>query len=78
VRLSIYEHTHLLLRAIVELREALRLDPKNHLAHYNLGAILERKGDLQSALTEYRAAHTLDPEDADYKQAYERLLKKVK
>ncbi|MGB2889264.1 MAG: tetratricopeptide repeat protein, partial [Candidatus Acidiferrales bacterium] len=61
-----------------ELREALRLDPKNHLAHYNLGGALQSKGDLQGALIEYRAAHTLDPEDGDYKQAYEELLKKMK
>jgi len=64
--------------AIVELRDAVRLDPKNHLAHFNLGGALEVKGDLQGALIEYRAAHTLDPEDADYKQAYELLLKKMK
>jgi Tfp pilus assembly protein PilF len=60
------------------LRESLRLDPKNHLAHFNLGGALERKGDLQGALIEYRAAHTLDPNDGDYKQAYEGLLKKIK
>jgi hypothetical protein len=36
--------------------------------------VLEQKGDLQGALSEYRAAYVLDPKDVDYKQNYERLL----
>ncbi len=35
---------------------------------------LEGKGDRRGALVEYRAAYTLDPKNAQFKQAYERLL----
>jgi len=64
--------------AIAGFREALRLNPSYANAHNSLGVALEYKGDRQGALEEYRAAYTLDPKDADYKQNYERLLKKVK
>jgi tetratricopeptide (TPR) repeat protein len=50
------------------------LEPTNTLAHANLGIALERKGNLQGALEEYRAAYMLDPKNATYKQNYERLL----
>ena len=38
---------------------------------------LEKKGDRQGALEEYRAAYMLDPKNATYKQNYERLLQQV-
>ena len=55
-------------------REALRLNPSSGLAHSFLGLALEMKGDRQGALEEYRAAYTLDPNNAQFKQAYDRLL----
>ena len=60
--------------AIAEYREALRLNPNLAEAHNNLGVALERKGDRQGALEEYRAAYTRDPEDATNRQNYLRLL----
>jgi Flp pilus assembly protein TadD len=62
---------------IAEEREALRLNPNNSSAHFCLGFALERKGDRQGALEEYRAAYILDPKNATYKRDYERLLQQV-
>jgi len=64
--------------AIAEYREALRLNPANHLAHYDLGVALEKKGDRQGALQEYRAAYQLDPKTPPYRRAYERLSQQDK
>jgi hypothetical protein len=38
---------------------------------------LEKKGDRQGALEEFRAAYMLDPKNAAYKRDYERLLRQV-
>ena len=38
--------------AIAEYREALRLNPNNDMAHYNLGLALEHKGDWDGAMAE--------------------------
>jgi len=54
-------------------REAVRLNSNSALAHSILGLALEKKGDRQGALGEYRAAYTLDPNNAQFKQAYDRL-----
>ena len=62
---------------IAEEREALRLNPNNGLAHDALGVGLEKKGDRQGALEEYRAALTLDPNNSIFKQNYERVLQQV-
>jgi tetratricopeptide (TPR) repeat protein len=64
--------------AIAEFREALRLNPNFDPGHYSLGVLLEGKGDRQAALEEYRAAYALKPDNSDYKNAYERLLRKLK
>jgi tetratricopeptide (TPR) repeat protein len=63
--------------AAAEEREALRLNPNNDFAHYVLGAVLEQKHNPQEALQEYRAAYELNPKNADYQKAYERLVKQV-
>ncbi len=47
-------------------------------AHYNLGVALERKGQRQDALQEYRAAYELNPQNPNYRQSYDVLLKKAK
>jgi len=41
---------------------ALVVTKNNHVAHVNLGVALEQKGELNEALTEYRAAEQLAPE----------------
>lgn len=58
-------------------REALRLDPNNELAHAYLGLVLEKRGNRQGALEEYRAAYMLRPQIAEFKDEYERLLREV-
>jgi tetratricopeptide (TPR) repeat protein len=42
--------------AMSALHDAIRIDPGHGPAHYNLGTLLEREGDLNGAETEYRAA----------------------
>jgi tetratricopeptide (TPR) repeat protein len=54
-------------------REAVRLNSSSALAHSILGLALENKGDRKGALEEYRAAYTLDPNNVQFKQAYDRL-----
>src|SRR5262249_15071894 len=43
-----------------EYRAALRSDPNNAKAHYNLGNALADKGDLEEAIREYQAALAID------------------
>jgi Tfp pilus assembly protein PilF len=50
--------------AMVEYREAIRLDPKLSLPHNNLGLALYGKNDLDGAMAEYREAIRLDPKFA--------------
>jgi len=64
--------------AIAEYREAIRLNPKYEVAHYNLGIALEQKGDKAGALEEYHTASVLKPNDVGYLQNYQRLLKQAK
>lgn len=54
-------------------RDALNLNPNSGLAHNFLGLALEMKGDRQGALAEYRAAYSLDPDNAQFKQSLDRL-----
>ena len=57
--------------------EALRLNPNTPLAHFNLGWALEQKADYADALQEYRRASELDPSNANYRGAIERVAKQV-
>lgn len=51
-------------QAIVALKEALRLDPKNEDAHWTLAAVYEHQGNLAGAVAERRAIVQLNPNDA--------------
>ena len=51
---------------------------KMPLNHYWLGHWLEKKGNREEALREYRAAYGLNPSLQWVKAAYERLLRKVR
>jgi tetratricopeptide (TPR) repeat protein len=50
-------------------KAALSLDPRCADAFYNLGSIAESKGDLLSALTNYRAALGINPLDRELQNA---------
>ena len=51
--------------AIASLREALELDPKVALVHYNLGLALSNKGQSDEAIASYRIAVELNPKNAE-------------
>jgi len=57
-------------RARVEMLEAIRRDPEDADAHNGLGYALEKLGDLNTALGEYRIATRLEPDDPVYRQHY--------
>jgi len=57
-------------RARVEMLEALRHDPNDADAHNGLGYALEKLGDIDSALKEYRVATHLEPDNPSYRQHY--------
>jgi len=51
--------------AIEHYREALRLQPDNPQAHYNLAVGLVRNGEPDAAIPELRTALQIDPEYPD-------------
>ena len=53
--------------------QALQLNPNSGMAHEFLGLALEMKGDRAGALEQYRTACALDPNDAQFKQSFDRL-----
>jgi tetratricopeptide (TPR) repeat protein len=55
---------------IAEYRTALRLDPNNVQAHYNLGHAYANKGDWDSAIAEYQTALLIG---SNYALAYNNL-----
>lgn len=63
-------------RARVELIEAVRHDPQNADAHNGLGYALEKLGDLDGALKEYRIATNLEPDEPSYREHYMMVLVK--
>ncbi len=64
-------------RARVEMLEAIRHDPTDADAHNGLGYALEKLGDLDLALKEYRIATHLEPDDLSYRQHYIDALAKL-
>lgn len=58
--------------------EAVRLDPKNADAHFNLGAIKEWRSDLTAALKHYRAASAMKPGDDEISDAVRAVEYKIK
>ncbi len=63
-------------RAQVEMLEAIRHDPSDADAHNGLGYALEKLGNLDAALKEFRTATHLDPDDPTYRQHYLEALGK--
>jgi tetratricopeptide (TPR) repeat protein len=64
-------------RGRVEMLEAIRHDPTDADAHNGLGYALEKMGDLDDALKEYRTATRLEPDDPTYRQHYFDALTRV-
>ncbi len=64
-------------RARVEMLEALRHDPTDADAHNGLGYALDKLGNLEGALNEYRTASHLEPDDRSYREHYIEALGKL-
>jgi hypothetical protein len=64
-------------RARVEMIEAIRHDQTDADAHNGLGYALDKLGDLDGALKEYRRATQLEPDDASYRTHYLETLVKI-
>ena len=59
--------------ALEQLAVAIRLDPINAEAYHNRGAIYERQGKREAAITEYRNALRYNPQYEPSRQALQRL-----
>jgi Flp pilus assembly protein TadD len=64
-------------RARVEMIEAIRHDQSDADAHNGLGYALEKLGDIDAALKEYRIATHLEPDDSTYRTHYLDALVKI-
>jgi tetratricopeptide (TPR) repeat protein len=64
-------------RARVEMIEAIRHDQTDADAHNGLGYALEKLGDIDGALKEYRTAYNLEPDDPSYRTHYFEALVKI-
>lgn len=64
-------------RARVEMIEAIRHDRSDADAHNGLGYALEKLGDLDGAVKEYRIATRLEPDDPTYRTHYFDALAKL-
>jgi Flp pilus assembly protein TadD len=64
-------------RARVEMIEAIRHDQGDADAHNGLGYALEKLGDIDDAVKEYRTAMNLEPDDPSYRTHYFDALVKI-
>jgi tetratricopeptide (TPR) repeat protein len=58
-------------------KKVLALDKNNTDAYYNLGAMAESRGDLNSALSYYQSALKIEPSDSDLRKAIEGVESKL-
>lgn len=63
--------------AILEMQEAVRLNPRNAAYRYNLGQILEIAGRVAEARLEYETALRLSPTYARALTAFQRVSKHI-
>lgn len=61
-------------RARVEMLEAVRREPQSVEAHSGLAYALEKVGDLDGALEQYRLCTQMDPHDTSYRDHYVQVL----
>jgi len=58
-------------------RKIIANDPNNGDAYYNLGVIAEGRGDLKSALNDYRQAQRISPQDQDLRDTVTTVSNKI-
>lgn len=63
--------------ALEKFEQVLRLDAHNAEAHFSMGIIEEKAGNLQEALISYRLAAEARPDNAEYKTALLSMQKKL-
>ena len=62
-------------QAFEEFLSALRKDPNNVVAHFNMGRIFERQGKLKDAFVQYQRTLSLDPGHEAARLGYQRLIR---
>ncbi len=62
---QIYEQEEKFDSAIIELKNAIKIDPKFADARYRLGLLYLKKGDIRKAFKQLQRAASLDPENID-------------
>jgi tetratricopeptide (TPR) repeat protein len=63
---------------VAEYKRIIEEEPSNAEAHYNLGHIYEKQGTMNAAISEYRIASYIDPDNADARRALKRLGKNIR
>lgn len=71
------EFTNHISEAEVNLRKAIQIDPGIASAHFELGNLLEGKGETEAAISEFREAAGLDPDYAEPHFALARIYRKL-
>ena len=51
--------------AIVEYKEAIRIDPDDSMARYNLGDIYYKQGKTDQAISQFKEVVRINPQDAE-------------
>jgi len=76
-RATAYYNLEMMGPALVDLREALVLNPDHYGAMTGLGVLFGDFGDNERALEAFRAANKIHPQKPDVNEAIERLEKRV-
>lgn len=62
-------------QAFEEFLQALKKDPNDVAAHFNIGRVFEKQGKLSDSFVQYQRALSLDPTHQGAKLGYERLIR---
>lgn len=63
--------------AVERFEQVLRLDPSNAEAHFSIGVIQESLGKYSEALAHYQSARKTNPDNKDYDDAVDAVLKRL-
>ncbi|OGH96543.1 MAG: hypothetical protein A2104_07140 [Candidatus Melainabacteria bacterium GWF2_32_7] len=64
IALSLDENNKEIINSLENIwKTRLQEDPQDPVAHMNLGVVLQKKGDFQNALNEYKIAESIDPKN---------------